>query len=259
MNKNILCIVVCVLAILLMTVLDSRGQIGITGNAAFVGAAGFSAASGGGGGSPGWQAEANRGGGITDSGANTYYDYTAGSSIATGKRAVLVFFLNSAQTVTGVTSSGNTWAQDVATNYVNNANWRLYIFSAHVASAIGPSDNIRVNFSGAIYAYTTWQLQVLTNVASSSAVDVFAAETKPYSTSATPTATTSTATAIVGGLVFEDDRSLSSSTFAAIGATQTNATMRLSVMQHPSSAGSKNMNAVLDGNTGTIAVWAAYK
>ncbi len=47
MNKNILCIVVCVLAILLMTVLDSRGQIGITGNAAFVGAAGFSAASGG--------------------------------------------------------------------------------------------------------------------------------------------------------------------------------------------------------------------
>lgn len=51
MNKNILCIVVCVLAILLMTVLDSRGQIGITGNAAFVGAAGFSAAGGGGGGS----------------------------------------------------------------------------------------------------------------------------------------------------------------------------------------------------------------
>lgn len=48
MNKNIICIVVCVLAILLMTVLDSRGQIGITGNAAFVGAAGFSAASGGG-------------------------------------------------------------------------------------------------------------------------------------------------------------------------------------------------------------------
>jgi len=47
MNKNIICIVVCVLAILLMTVLDSRGQIGITGNAAFVGAAGFSAASGG--------------------------------------------------------------------------------------------------------------------------------------------------------------------------------------------------------------------
>lgn len=45
MNKNLLCIVVCVLAILLLTVLDSRGQGYTLRNAAFVGAAGFSAAS----------------------------------------------------------------------------------------------------------------------------------------------------------------------------------------------------------------------
>lgn len=49
MNKNILCIVVCVLAILLMTVLDSRGQGYTLRDAAFVGAAGFAAAGGGGG------------------------------------------------------------------------------------------------------------------------------------------------------------------------------------------------------------------
>ncbi len=49
MNKNLLCIVVCVLAILLLTVLDSRGQGYTLRNAAFVGAAGFSVASTGGG------------------------------------------------------------------------------------------------------------------------------------------------------------------------------------------------------------------
>jgi len=48
MNKNILCLIVAVLTIILLTVLDSRGQGYTLRDAAFVGAAGFSAASGGG-------------------------------------------------------------------------------------------------------------------------------------------------------------------------------------------------------------------
>jgi len=49
MNKNILCLIVAVLTIILLTVLDSRGQGYTLRDAAFVGAAGFSVASAGGG------------------------------------------------------------------------------------------------------------------------------------------------------------------------------------------------------------------
>lgn len=50
MTKNILCILAAIGTILLLTVLDSRGQLSITGNAAFTGAAGIGAAASGGGG-----------------------------------------------------------------------------------------------------------------------------------------------------------------------------------------------------------------
>lgn len=168
MNKNIICIVVCVLAILLMTVLDSRGQIGITGNAAFVGAAGFAAASGGGGGDDitsgligHWK---------LDEGSGT----SAADSSASGNTGTLVGSITWASTPTAVESG------DIVTNRITLQNsvtgttlslsgWVYFTWSKGGAVLAGTNSSAG---SGGYFLGTASELKLGTSSGSEAAVTV---------------------------------------------------------------------------------------
>lgn len=140
MNKNIICIVVCVLAILLMTVLDSRGQIGITGNAAFVGAAGFSAAStGGGGGSPAFVKQVGQWAVLNGSSAATL-TVTLTNGASAGNYVVMGGYVANTNWVASLSDSrGNTWT--VLTNSVDTYNG-AWLACAPVSTALQSGDTI---------------------------------------------------------------------------------------------------------------------
>lgn len=254
MNKNIICIVVCVLAILLLTVLDSRGQGYTLRDAAFVGAANVASTGGGGGGSPAFSREDTR---ITQTDSVSPSVVDIQSDITTGKRAVLIIQWRGAQTISGITDSdGNTWTIN-STNYPASS-MHVVIASTVTGATLSASDSISIAWGAAEYSFRSWALFVIDNSTGGEDVE---ATSDTYNTTVSASATTTAATSIIGVVSIDDTPTYSGSSFTVIGSAFDWGSGKRAyfVRSDEASTGSKNVGGTLSVATSHGATWTAFK
>lgn len=216
------------------------------------------ASGGGGGGSPAFDREDLRAG-ILDSSGTTAI--TVATTIAAGKRAVLLIRTGLSMGVSGVVdSAGNTWAIDES--YIRSSHAEFVVASAHVATVLtGGSSTITITWGTAAYSYKEYALWQLSGIASSGAKDS-SAEGEAFSGSvATSISTTATNTCVVGFAATNTQPSYTPTTFTQEGAAlDTGDGGRMWLLRlDASSSGSKSPAGSFGVSVGWGAILVAYK
>lgn len=215
-------------------------------------------ASGGGGGTPAFDREDQRSAVLSSSGTTVL---TVATTIAVGKRAVLLLRTGLSMGVSSITdSAGNTWSIDES--YVRSSHNEYVVASAHIASALtGGSATITITWGASAYSYKEWFLWQLSGVASSSAKDS-SAEGEAFSgTVSTSVTTVATDTCVVGFASCNTQPSYTPATFtqegAAVDCGDGGRVWPLRLVA--SSAGAVSPAGSFGGSVGWGAILVAYK
>ena len=230
--------------------LASPGASGSLGNAKAI----VIAASGG----PAFDREDQRSAVLSSSGTTVL---TVATTIAVGKRAVLLIRTGLSMGVSGITdSAGNTWTIDES--YIRSSHAEFVVASAHVATQLtGGSSTITITWGASAYSYKEWALWQLSGVASSSAKDS-SAEGEAFSTSVgTSITTVATNTCVVGFAATNTQPSYTPATFTQQGAAiDTGDGGRMWLLRlDATSAGAKSPAGSFGGSVGWGAILVAYK
>lgn len=218
----------------------------------------YSTSGGGGGGAPIFDREDQRSA-VLSSAATTAL--TVATTLAVGKRAVLLIRTGLSMGVSGITdSAGNTWTIDES--YIRSSHAEFIIASAHIATALaGGSATITITWGASAYSYKEWALWQLSGVASSSAVDS-SAEGEAFGTSISTSVTTVAAnTCTVGFAATSTQPTYTPATFTQQGAAvDTGDGGRMWLLRlDATAAGAKSPAGTFGGSVGWGAILVAYK
>lgn len=186
---------------------------------------------------------------------------TVATTIAVGKRAVLLIRTQTGIGVTSVSdSAGNTWTIDES--YTRSSQSEYAIASAHVGTVLtGGSSTITVTWGSASYSYKDLALWQLSGIASSSAKDSSAEGEAFGATISTSVTTVATNTCVVGFAGSSSTPTYTPATFSLQGsATDTGDGLRLHFLKlDATSAGAKSPAGAYSGNVGWGCILVAYK
>lgn len=207
---------------------------------------------------PTFDREDSRGSILSSAGSD---NHTVVTTIAVGKRAVLLIRTQESVGVSSITdSAGNTWAIDRTYNRTGQSEY--VVASAHITSVLtGGSATITITWGSAAYSYKDFALWQLSGVASSGAVDSTAGSEAFGATITTTDTTIATNTCIVGFAGSSSTPTYSGSTFTVQGAAITTGdglTLHL-LRLDASSAGAKSPAGTYSGNVGWGCILVAYK
>lgn len=186
---------------------------------------------------------------------------TVATTIAVGKRAVLLIRTQTGIGVTSVSdSAGNTWTIDES--YTRTSQSEYAIASAHVGTVLtGGSSTITITWGASSYSHKDFALWQLSGVASTSAKDSSAEGESFGSSVSTSVTTVATNTCVVGFTGAGGAPTYTPATFSLQGAAvDTGDGTRLHFLRlDASSAGAKSPAGSFGGSVGWGAILVAYK
>ena len=196
----------------------SFGQGYTLRDAAFVGAAGFSVASGGGGGAPTWGGEITAAR-MSETASSSTTATAVNRTCTVGEHIIVfVYCLHATQTASVTDAAGNTYTQRAT--YLSPANDYMTIFSAPVTSQLASGQNITITWASPAYSYRGACFGYASNIGATP-VDVAASGRMTFGTSAAQaTVTTTAANTLCVAWLLSDSSSITygSGSFTGIGA-----------------------------------------